>query len=66
MRFRDSRHATRTVGGRTRIRSDSDFQVMENQISRHIIDTQHVEVMIFTYFPRFAENTDVPHTSFVD
>ena len=67
MRFRDSRHATCTVGGRTRIRSDSDFfQVMENQISRHVIDTQRVEVMILTYFPRFAENTDVPHTSFVD
>ena len=67
MRFCDSRHATCTVGGRTRIRSDSDFfQVMENQISRHVIDTQRVKVMILTYFPRFAENTDVPHMSFVD
>ena len=62
-----SRHATCTLGGRIRIRSDSDFfRGMENQISGHVIDTQHTKVMIFVYSPRFAENTDVPHTRVVD
>ena len=67
MRFHDSRHTTCTLGGQTHIRSDSDFfQVMENQISRHVIDTQRVKVIVFIYFPRFAENTNIPHTSLVD
>ena len=63
----DSRHATCTLGDRTRIRSDSDFfRGMEIQISGHVIDTRCVKVMIFIYSSRFAENTDVPHTSLVD
>ena len=57
---------TCTLGGRIRICSDSDFfRGMENQISGHAIDTQRTKVMIFIYSPRFAENTDVPHTRHV-
>ena len=64
---RDSRHATTTLGGQTCIRSNSDFfRGVENQISGHVIDTQCVKVMIFIYSSRFAENTDVLHTSLVD
>ena len=60
-----SRHVTCTLGGRIRICSDSDFfRGMENQISGHVIDTQRTKVMIFIYSPRFAENTDVPHTRY--
>ena len=57
-----SRHVTCTLGGRIRICSYSD---LENQISGHVIDTQRTKVMIFNYSPRFAENTDVPHTRHV-
>ena len=61
-----SRHVTCTLGGWIRICSDSDvFRGMENQISGHVIDTQRTKVMIFIYSPRFAENTDVPHTRHV-
>ena len=49
------KHATCTSGGRTRIRSDSDFfRSMENQIWGHVIDTRCVKVMIFIHSSRFC------------
>ena len=67
MRYRDQ--DTRRVRwvARIRIRSDLDFfRGMVIQITGHVIDTQRTKMMIFIYSPRFAENSDVPHTRLVD